>query len=268
VKKIVIGIACAALAQATWAANLASDNAADSAYSGGWTNGSNGGFGFGPWQLSTSGSSAGFFLGSSTQNWDSADDGANVGGLPNDGDIDTDSLAWGMFAGFGGNTATAIRPFTGGALSIGQTFSFDFDTGDISFAGTMTFSLLDALNNPVFTITSIPFAFYDYTDSGGTSSSGVGFGSEGATLSFTLTGATAYSATLTRRDGASASWAGTVAAAPESFRAQGVDVGDGTPFYFYVNNLSIVPEPSTLALGAAGLLGLALRAIRIRRRLV
>ena len=49
----------------------AADNAADPAYSGGWTNGSNGGTGFNPWTLTATSPSVdtnGFFTGSSTNN--------------------------------------------------------------------------------------------------------------------------------------------------------------------------------------------------------
>jgi hypothetical protein len=91
-KKTITAISALALASATWAANLASDDASDPAYSGGWTNGSNGGTGFGAWQLSTFGTPAGHFIGNSTNNADGADDGL-YNGTAGDSDINTGAIA-------------------------------------------------------------------------------------------------------------------------------------------------------------------------------
>ncbi len=264
------GVIALSVAAVSHAANLASDDAADVAYSGGWTNGSNGGSGFGAWVLSptTPGPNSGHFIGSSTANGDGADDG-NVGGLPTDGDINSSlgPVAWGMYAN-SGNTASAIRPFTGGPLDAGQTFSIDFDNGYIEPGGRVIVGLLDAFNSPIFQVGFIGgSANYFYLDAGGGGPTAVGYGDEGLNLSVTMTGSTNYTAVLTRRDGTSDTWSGTMSAAPEAFGALNVNsagTGGGPPFDFFINNMSIVPEPSTIALAALGLIGVAVRYLRRR----
>jgi hypothetical protein len=104
-----------------WAS--ASDNATDPAYSSGLTNGSNGGTGFGPWtRLDSFG--AGAFIGSSAGN----------GGASS---IDTSGKAFGLNAqgnSSGGFTRSILaRSFSQGALTSGQTFSFDLDLGPDNF---------------------------------------------------------------------------------------------------------------------------------------
>jgi hypothetical protein len=267
--KIIAIIGALALANATWAANPASDDASDPAYGAGWLNGSNGGTGFGPWQLSTFGTIAGHFIGHSTQNADGLDDG-NVNGTANDNDITTftgpgQPVAWGMYADVGGNQAQAIRPFTGGPLTSGQIFSINFDNGYIEPGGRIIVGLLDSGNTPVFQVLFTGgSANYDYIDGSGLFTTGMGYGDEGLNLTVQMTGATSYQATLSRFDGAVANWSGTMNAAPEAFGAVSINVGQGFPHDFFINSMSIVPEPSTIALGALGVAGVALRALRRR----
>lgn len=99
------------------AAVPASDNAADPAYNSGWADGSNGGFGFDPWAITTNNDNidhfAGTFIGDATAS------GVNPA-------IDTNGRAFGMYSNTSGNTSgasvSAQRNFTG--LS-GQSFSLD-----------------------------------------------------------------------------------------------------------------------------------------------
>jgi hypothetical protein len=261
-------VGAVALATSATAANLAYDDASDSVYSGGWTNGSNGGYGFGPWSLTTFGSAAGHFIGSSTNNGNSLDDG-NMNGTANDNDIDTGSAlpaAWGMFAdNVGFNHAVATRPFIGGPLNYGQTFSINFDNGYVDESGTVILSLLDSFSNTVFSVFyNGVLPDYRYNDSAGTSSSGMLYGDEGLTLEVTMTGVTNYTATLTRFDGSITNWSGAMNAAPELFRAEAVFLGIDQRRHFFINSMQIVPEPSTITLGALGTLGVALRAFRRR----
>ena len=75
------------------------DNAANSAYDDGWTNGDDGGTAatFGPWTLSTFGmGSAGFFIGDSTAG---------------SGNINTGGESFAMFGNPAGSFADAFRSF-------------------------------------------------------------------------------------------------------------------------------------------------------------
>jgi hypothetical protein len=109
-------------AQDCLAASLASDNAGN--YPGGtWTPSTNYGTGFGAWSFSTLGSS-GYFIGAT--------------GLGTD-------PSFGLWAN--DSVASAIRPFTSGALSSGQSFSVDINhtTGVAQGAGqNVGLNLLDS----------------------------------------------------------------------------------------------------------------------------
>lgn len=105
----------AAIGSAAHAQNLtASDNASDTNYPGGnWTTGSNGGQGFGPWNLYGTGSH-GHFVGNST--------------LQGFGDVNSDGSAFGMWGNpAGDNYSNAERPFVA-PLAAGQSFSIQLAT--------------------------------------------------------------------------------------------------------------------------------------------
>ena len=91
----------------------AADAASNTLYATSWTNGMNGGTGFGSWQLSVGGT-GGHFTWTST---------GNAGGS---GGIDTGGRAWGLWATSG--TTEAVRPVTGG-LATGQILQVSFDNG-------------------------------------------------------------------------------------------------------------------------------------------
>jgi hypothetical protein len=102
------------------AALPAFDSAADPAYDTGWADGSNGGYGFGPWQITTNNDNSQIFAG--TFIGDAGASGLNPA-------IDTNGRAFGMYANTTGNvngaSADAMRDFTGGTLLPGQSFSLD-----------------------------------------------------------------------------------------------------------------------------------------------
>ncbi|MCS6770900.1 MAG: PEP-CTERM sorting domain-containing protein [Kiritimatiellae bacterium] len=275
---ILVFCVCGSLAAR--AANNAQDDASDSIYTvpvPSWTNGMNGGVGFGAWQLSGAGPTFGFFVWNSTQNGDGFDNG-NIGGNPSDSDIDTGVMlpvSWGLYAS-GGSIASARRYFTGSPshLEPGQVFSVDFDNGYIEPSGGrdpnyISISLIDSMGQEVLTVGFtgglLNYWWTDYNSSGTTT---VPFGDEG--LNFTVTiGSTPtdYTAKLTRRDGNSFTWSGTLTAPAAGFLAYNQNAGGpvgGPAFNLYINSMSIVPEPSTVALAAVGILVGAVRFMRRR----
>jgi len=173
-------------------ATPAFDSASDPAYTNGWANGSNGGYGWGgPWQLDppTNSNIAGFFIGSSTNN-----DGGDPG---DDGDIDSaGSKAWGVYAN-SDNIAAAVRPFNGLMLA-GQLFVIEMDNGYIDTGKSAGFSLQDSNGNDEF-----EFYFYGgdtqyrVHDAASVSTpTAVPWTGQGLGLAFTLTGSNTYSLTV------------------------------------------------------------------------
>lgn len=262
-------LAIAGISQTTHAALVASDNAGNSVYSSGWSNSSNGGSGFGAWNLTTTGSSAGFFTGSSTQN-----DNGNPLPAGDSSDIDSNKTAWGLYAN-SGSVATATRDFTGGALAVGQSFSLAFDNGLVATDSSDTISLLDASGNTLF-----QFGFagglvtYFYTDSTSTpATAGIPFTYFGLDTVFTLTSATTYSLTVTPIDTAisSKTITGTINGSIAGFNAVNDNAGSGDPSNFYINSAAVsaapssaVPLPATFGLVLAG--GIALATMGLNRR--
>jgi hypothetical protein len=234
------------------AANSASDNAANYAA---WINGANGGSGFGPWQI-TRGTATNFFLASSVNN-----------GTAPSGGIDTAGKSFGMLDvnAFGSSIS---RNFTGGSLTVGQTFTVDMDNGLVDPAGSVRF-FLGNTNSVLF-----QFRFsgggtnYLINDAGGARNTGVPFTDDGLRIAVTLTDSNKYSAAITSLAGLGTTFmTGTF-----SFDASGIganqfgftDIAAGaTPeSQLFFNNIGVVPEPravALLALGALGLVGLCAR---------
>lgn len=108
---------------------LAADDAAQRAYGGGWTNGANGGYGFGAWTTLVGvvgdGDAAGFFLATNPAN-------------PDLNYVASRGRAWGLYANEGGSTngvedaqiAAAFRALPGD-LAVGQTLVIDLEHGGI-----------------------------------------------------------------------------------------------------------------------------------------
>jgi hypothetical protein len=255
------------------AANSAFDNASAWAYNDGWQTGDNGGFGWAAWTLTTLGA-GGHFVWDSTKNGDGLDNGI-IGGVALDSDINTtigpipdlsgdpdpnttDPRSWGMWANNGGS-ADAYRPFTGGPLSVGQTFSMDFDNGYID-SGTVGLGLQNAAGATLWEVYFVGGnPNYFNRDAAGQVATIVPFGDEGLHVDFTLIGPTAYTMTLTRRDGVFQTINGNLILDADQNLAQvhafNFNAGSGDDHNAYFNSMSVVPEPST-----ATLLGLALLA--------
>lgn len=247
-------------ATSSHAANEATDNASDVVYNDGWNAGDNGGTGFGAWTQSgsTNGSNGGYFVGSSTANGD--------GDSNADGDINTSGEALGIYAN-GGQSVSAVRGFTGGALSVGQTFIISFDNGwlDTGSSDVLTLESSTGTDRLSFFFTG-GNANYELFDNSGFVNTGIGFSDEGMTLAVTLTGADTYSVLITPLGGGSATnISGTLqnAGAPiDQVQVANNNAGSGGNFDFYVNSLQVIPEPSTMALTGLGMLGLGF----LRRR--
>jgi len=242
------------------AAAPASDQASNSPYEPGntWVNAQNGGSGFGGWVL-TSGTSSGFFIGSSAGN----------GAMPPSGNIDTSGESWGMFAS-NGDTASAVRPFTGPSggkqLAVGQSISLAMDNGVVQTGGMVGFALNDGLGNP-------RFEFYylggDSVDSYKININGTQFNlnlpftANGfSNITFTLGASNAWSLSITENGVAgtmtysSASFASLASSNMAQINLFDVNAGSAANNFAYFNSLVInaVPEPSVMSLLAGSVI--------------
>lgn len=240
---IVVLCAIASVHGSVFAATIASDNASTANYPGGtWTDGSNGGTGFAAWDLTVTGD-GGQYIGSTGQ------------GNP----------AFGIYSNSG--TSLAKRPFTGGALTAGQTFQVDLgNTATIN--GEIGLNLLSG-SIARFTLKFVPGqSNWQLNDGGSDFSAGQAYAANTSlAFSFTYLGSKDYSYTF-----GSGSGTGFTATAD-------ITAIDGVQFYsngqgdlqnFGFNNLAVtaaapVPEPTTglLLVSASCALGVG---VRLRRR--
>jgi hypothetical protein len=172
------------------------DSAADPAYTNGWADGSNGGVGFEPWELTGTGvlgsSSNGFFIGSSTNNASGTSPGIDVSGK-----------SWGIYANSNNFTA-AWRAFPGRQLQVGQSFVMSMDNGYIDGGGSIGFVLHCCIlgGPPSAYNVDARFEFlyvgfdatnsYKVVDAGGLRNIGLPFTGTGLSLVFTLNTADTY----------------------------------------------------------------------------
>jgi hypothetical protein len=265
-----LAMACAVTSATAMMAGVCSgafalDQASGATYSGGWAAGQNGGFGFGPWS----------FNGTQDPN-----------NNPDPGAQQTMSSAWSFGTGWtmfnlgsapaGSGISDVGRAITGG-LQIGQTFEtviqnptgYHFFGGyDILF-GNMTDNLPGGNNSATLRVsefnyyTSFPFWNVDDATSKRTSSlSSVTTATAGMKLDLTLTSGNSYSLTLTPLSnplGAVTLTGGyTNTVDYVNFRLyDNMSTGpNDTANNFGIEYMTIVPEPTSLALigfGAAGL---------------
>ena len=241
-------VACASIAIPLQAqAQIASDNASN--YSGGWTNGSNGGTGFGGWGITnTPGSgSAGNFIGDPSA--------AGITGMS--------ATSFGFYANPAGSGANAgaSRGFNT-ALLDGQTFSFQWglnwdsntegsNRGFNLKSGDSQLLNINMSNSAVLTIAGSPMFSNP--------------GAQAFTLNFQQISSSSVRVYGTGRDGVESydnTFTGLSGRTDNfAFYFNGSTPGDQRQMYF--NNLSIVPEPSTwvlIGIGSAFLLW------RIRRK--
>jgi hypothetical protein len=252
-KKIILLASITALGATSAFALNASDNASN--YADGWTDGSNGGFGFNPWGFTTT-----------------AD---NVVAIENStggaGDINTSGNSFSIASGNGGSF-DVFRSFGGAAsLGAGDVFTLDMSVNfrngnkglDLRNGGTGLFNF----NTGGGGVGGAETYFFGGVDLG---AEGWGYVSDGAySLEFAFVTETIINAKITRTS---------LTDITREYELTGVDLGssvDNFKFYvsgtgdaaaenrLYVNNLTVVPEPGTYAL-FAGLLALAWVATRRR----
>ncbi|HVU62938.1 MAG TPA: hypothetical protein VHC70_03110 [Phycisphaerales bacterium] len=266
--KLVSVLTCAAglaLCAPAFASLPASDNADDPAYSGGWTGGTNGGYGWFPWVINVDQASgfAGTFLA-----------GAGNGDLNN---IKSPNHAWGIYANNGGvQRVAAYRRLTGDAFNTnnlvnGQTITIFQENGSIQGGGFVGMSFgaanLAALDPFSLGLSGSPngqstFGFFggdnDYKiiDADGTLDTGIGFTDAGLRVDFTLvnTSSGAYNMTVTRlSDNTVFNFNGRhINGGIDSIGLYNYDAEFNDQFF---NSVAIVPGPGSMALlGLGGLL--------------
>ena len=261
---LAVGMAvCLSAGPAARAAVLGADDAAAAAYNTGWTSGTNGGSGFGPWILSPAQNTntSGFFVGTSANN---GDGGGNA--LP-PSDIDVTGESWGIYAN-SGQTATALRPFTGD-LTVGQRLVFSFDNGWIDTGGEVGFALAGAGEDRIQFFFTGGDQNYVLLDQAGIRDTLIPFIDEGMVVDFTLTGADTYSLTVVPHGATVRSFTGTLGGTAgdgiAAVRFFNDNAGSFSQRDLFVNSLAIVPEPATPVAVGVVVTGLLPRRRRSRR---
>ena len=215
--------------------NLATDNANN--YAAGWTNGANGGTGFGAWTITTSNGTGGFggvFIGNPT-----------AGGITTNATFGTN--AFGMYANPGTSGAFANADRTFAALQDGQTFSFQWAINWDSDVGNKGFSLYSGgtSGTQILNVNQGGFPGDIRFIGGGVTNTNIGlaFGTGPMTWSFAMTSSNSLLVTSSPRDGSTAVAFSTniaVSAGPDSFRWYASAMGAGDQRQQYYNNLRVV----------------------------
>jgi glucosylceramidase len=191
------------------AAAVASDNACNAPYNGtNWSNGQNGGTGFGAWSLFQSGiGTSSFFTASASDNGGNCSSGGGINGSCGE--------SWGEFASSGA-VANARRTFTGtpSALVANQSFTFSIDNGYVNNSGgAVGVALENSSSNTVWEFLYVGGnngGFYSINDGAGSNDTSVGYTEGGMVVVFTVTTNATYSVTITPVGSSTTSVTGTL----------------------------------------------------------
>ncbi|MGL2966864.1 T9SS type A sorting domain-containing protein [Flavobacterium sp. XGLA_31] len=189
-----------------------------------WVNGQNDNTaGLGAWNLSTVGTTAGFFSGSSD---------INNGG----------TRSWGMFASGGSNVASAVRPVS---MGVGNTISFSMDNGFIDTGKTIGFGLQNSAGQNLAELVFIGGqSTYRMLDANSANTS-IGYTAAGLDISLTYTGTNTYTITIAARGGSSATYTGRTfttqsgGQVPAQIRFFNAGAGTGSSYDLFFNSLAI-----------------------------
>lgn len=211
---------------------IAADSATNSAYDGGWTNGSNGGTGWDAWALTNWGANAGFFIATT-----------------HDANLSIGPRAWGLWA-TNNHTAEAARPLPK-ALAVNETLTLRFDNNWIQPGNSVGIGLQNASKVNLFEFMFIGGTTnYIINDSIMTRFTTIPWSGDGWSLTFKLTASNQYWFTAGTN-----LITGTLASAADlgitQFKAWNYSAGPGSNYNFYINDLMITgaggPSLSTSA---------------------
>ena len=228
------------------------------------------GTGFGSWSFSNT---AG---GNSSQNGEFLKSSAQVGQSQN---INSPSgNSWGLYAN-SGQTANAIAPFSGGAMSAGQHLVLEMQNNYIqNSGGVVGFSLRDGSHNTILEFyftgggNDYQINVWQNASSGSPHTTSVGYTSGPLTLDFAQGSGNSWTLGITPTGGSTVSYSSSDygslwESSISEIRFFDYNAGAGDANNVYFNDLSLVPEPATWGLwSAVGLLGVgALKSWRGRR---
>ena len=211
---------------------IASDNASSTNYPSGWTNGSNGGTGFGPWTISSnpSSGSAGAFIGNPAS--------AGITGIS--------TSSFGLYANPSGSgaTVTVSRSFNL-PLRVGDSFSFQWAVNWDSDGGNKGFNIF-AGGDQLVNVNQASYPGHITVNGALAIDGSSGYGSAPMTWTFTRTTETNLEVTSTARDGSSTNAFTsniTLSSAPTGFSFYSTAMGAGNERQPYFNNFQITGAP-------------------------